>query len=232
MKNLQTNSNKDLNKDHRKRMRQRYVVSEFSGMHDYQILEFMLFYAIPRIDTKRIARNLLDEFGSLENVFSADVLRLQMIDGIGESTAIYLNALGKLMAEIKQRKLSKNKRLTKSNFKEYLIANLMNEKTEKLYAIFFNKGNTIINYKLLCEGGIDSLQFDISNILREAVLHKASGVILAHNHPGGHREPSDSDIAVTMNIARALNGIGITLKDHVIIAGGDCYSMAEKNKIF
>ena len=220
------------NKDHRKRVRYKYEVNGFSGMYDYEILELMLFYAISRIDTKPIAKELLKKFGKLENVFNADIQELTDVKGIGLNSAIYINAVGKLMGELKERKLSKNKRLTKATLKEYLIVYFMNEKTEKLYAVFLDKGNRIRNYKELCEGGIDSIQFDISNIVREAVLQKCSGVILAHNHPGGHIEPSDSDCAVTMSIAQALNKVGITLKDHIIIADGNCYSMADNDKLF
>lgn len=220
------------NEGHRKRVRFKYEINGFSGMYDYEILEFMLFYAIPVKDTKPLAKELLKKFGKLENVFDAEISELTEVEGIGLNTAIYLNATGKLMGELRERKLSTNKRLTKENLEEHLIVRFMNEKTEKLYAIFLDKGNRIRNYKQICEGGIDNIQFDISNIVREAVLQKCASVILAHNHPGGHREPSHSDCAVTMSIAQALNKVGISLKDHIIIADGNCYSMAENKKIF
>ena len=220
------------NAGHRERVRFKYEVNGFSGMYDYEILEFMLFYAIPRRDTKEIAKELLEKFGKLENVFSADIEELKEFHGIGLNAAIYINATGKLMAELRERKLSKNKRLTKENLKDHLITHFINERTEKLYAVFLDKGNRIRNYKELCEGGIDSLQFDVSDIIREALLQKCTGVILAHNHPGGHISPSDSDRAATLSISQALNKVGITLKDHIIIADGNCYSMAENNKDF
>ena len=223
---------KNLNKGHRARMRAKYEVSGFSGMYDHEILEFLLFYTIPVKDTKPLAKQLLEKFGKLENVFEADIEELTSFGGVGIKTAIHINAVGRLMSELKQRKLSRKRALNKSNLKEYLIDYFINERTEKLYAIFLDKGNRIKSHKEICSGGIDSIQFDISNIVREAIIHKAVSIILAHNHPGGHREPSDFDYAVTVSIAQALGRVGINLKDHIIISDGSYYSMAENKKIF
>jgi len=223
----------NLNAGHRKRMRQKFEVSGFSGMYDHEVLEFMLFYAIPRKDTKPLAKRLIEKFGRLDNVFEADVEELMQVDELGLGTAIYLNAISSLISEIKKRKLSrKNNELTQKEVREHLIDYFMNERTEKLYAVFMGKRNKIINYRQICEGGIDNIQFDISNIVREAVLCRASGVILAHNHPGGYREPSDSDRATTLKISQVLRQLDIELRDHIIISGGSYYSMAENGDLF
>lgn len=222
----------NIHKNHRERMRAKFEISGFSGMTDYEILEFLLFYTIAVRDTNPIAHNILDKLHTLDRVFSADINELRTIDGVGEKTALHLKAVGELMLAVRKRALKKGRVLSSAEeISDYLIDFFLSERTEKMYAFFLDKGDRLISYKLLLEGAVDSLPFDEGEIVREAAISRCAGVILSHNHPGGHIEPSYEDIAATAKIAKALGYIHVTLKDHIIIAGGNYFSMREQNKL-
>lgn len=217
---------------HRERMRAKFEISGFSGMADHEILEFLLYYTIPVKNTNPIAHSLLNRFHTLERVFQAEIEELKTVDGIGEKSAVHIKAIGELISAIKKRALRKKQVLSSAALAyDYLTDFFINERTEKLYAFFLDKGDRLLSWKLICEGGIESIQLDAGEIVREAVLQRCVSVILAHNHPGGHVAASDADIAATIKIAQALQYVHVNIKDHIIIAGDSYYSMAEDKRL-
>lgn len=228
----QKSNSENIHKNHRERMRAKFEISGFSGMADHEILEFMLFYAIPLKDTNPIAHRILERFQTLERVFGAELNELKTIDGVGEKTAVYIKAIGELFKNVRKRSLRKGQALSTVKLaSEYLIDFFINESNEKMYAFFLDKGDRLISYKMLFEGSVDSIAFDEADIVREAAITRCSSVIISHNHPGGHIEASYADISATRKISRALECIHVTLKDHIIIAGENYFSMREKSGI-
>lgn len=220
-------------KNHRRRMKDKFIVSDFAGMAEHEILEFMLYFPVARIDTKGLARKLINTYGSIENVVSADVIDLMKIEGIGEHTAIFLKSLGSLYGYFGRNELKPKTVLdTPEKIGKYVSRFFNNSKTEVMIAFFLDKGNRLIKWKIIKEGGIDYVEVDKAEIVREAAVSHAVSVILAHNHPGGHHGPSSTDVDTTINVANALHTVNVRLKDHIVVADGNytsCMDMGLMN---
>lgn len=212
---------------HRQRLRARFAESGFKGFHDYEILELMLFYAIPQKDTKPLAKRLIQAFGSLSSVLDAATEDLAKVEGCGASISIYLQAMRSLFAAYGEdaiRQDGGNRLTTMSGLVEYLRAAIGNRQNEVLYAVFLDAKNEVLATKELSEGTISQAAAYPRRIVEEALKCKATSLILSHNHPSGIAEPSEDDQRITEEIKNALALVEISLQEHVILAGGDNYS--------
>ena len=211
---------------HRKRLRERFNNAPIRTFADYEILEMLLFYAVPRGDTKLTAKQLLAKFGSLSAVLNAESSDLHEIEGVGEGTSTLLKLLLDFNSRLALPLENKDVQLL-NNFPSvltYLKLTLGFRKTECFKVIFLNRKNVLIADEIFEGGTIDKVQIYPREIVKRALANNASAVILVHNHPSGDVSPSKDDLDVTKDIKSALNLINVSLHDHIIIAGNQHYS--------
>jgi DNA repair protein RadC len=217
---------------HRHRLRKRFFDAGFNGLADYEILELALTYAIPRKDVKPQAKALIQEFGSLKQVLDTDINNFKKAKILSEYSAGFLLFLKKfsslyLSLDIKQQKQVNSP----DKIKDFLISSLSGEKIEKVYVLTLDSGNRVTSYKEL-ESGTANKSFLIPRKIAETALNnKAVSIIIAHNHPGGTLNPSQSDVAATIAVRKALDAIEVFLLDHIIVSNNNYFSFKEHSLI-
>jgi DNA repair protein RadC len=205
-------------RDHRKRLRERFLQGGAQAMPDYELLELLLFRAIPRQDVKPLARALLDAFGDLAAVVSAPVARLGQVPGVGEAVIVELK-LAEAMATRLARAKVLNRRVISSwdALLDYCHTAMAHCETEHFRVLFLDRKNCLIADEEQGHGTVDHVPVYPREVLRRALELNASALILVHNHPTGDPSPSEADIAMTEQIRRAADAMSITLHDHLII---------------
>lgn len=214
---------------HRKRLRERYLSSGASAFQDHELLELLLTYAIPRQDVNATAHALLRRFGSLERVFSAEPSALCDVDGIGESTAIFLRLQHDVQQRISLRRFSgKDGRvLLNTPAAAAFVAHemLMGEVRETGLLLCLNAQLVLTAAQRFSSGTVDQAVIFPRVVAEHALLQHAHSVILVHNHPSGDPRPSKADETVTEAVSAALQSLGIRLNDHMIVGHGVVYSL-------
>ena len=212
---------------HRERVKNAYLENRLAGMADHNILELILFYAIPRKDTKQLARDLLAHFGGdLNRVFQANVEELECVKGIGESAAILLTLFGEVSRRTAAQKNKGIKRFADYHVtKEYCHNLLDNLPTERMLLITLDNQDRLIRTHTIAEGTVNAASVEPRKLVQAALTDNAAALIVAHNHPAGNFLPSQEDVAFTKNLSFLLRKIGIHLKDHVIVGEGGSISM-------
>ena len=222
---------KGIHAGHRERLRNKFINHGHEALEEHELLELLLFYAIPQKNTNPIAHALIDRFGSLKNVLDAEVSELCEISGIGE----YAAALIKLQASVAKvyyTTLPKKARLASvGEASSYIVNQLYGRKTEGFYAFALDINLRLIGYKLIAEGNIDRVSVDVRKLTSFALDSQAAFILLAHNHPNGTARPSYADIELTKSIVSLLHPLGIGVCDHIITSGRDFYSFNQQ-KLF
>ena len=219
----------NVHKGHRERVRQRFLQGGIDSLDDYQILEFLLFYVHKRKDTNPLGHELINKFKTLDGVFSATYEELCSVDGIGDSGASLITLIGQLRNRIKRSNMTRKVRLyTTEDAAEYCAQYFEDLPNERMIVISLNSKKDVIATDIISEGGPNSALVDVRKVLEIALLRKASGIILSHNHPGDSTHPSASDLVVTSNIIRVLEGINISVIDHIICNDKTYTSLAER----
>ena len=218
----------DQLRGHRNRVRERYLNTGLDTFQDYEALELLLFYAIPRKDTKSTAKNLIARFGSLPAVLDATLEELTEA-GLSPNAAILL----KLVPDMNRYYAVKTdgagqKVHSTSDAGKILCAMFRHEQTESVRLLCLNAGGKVLKLALLNEGDINAVHFSVRKIVETALSAKAVSVILAHNHPGGTLTPSREDLDATNSAKAALSTVGIQLLDHLIISGDGYCSLREE----
>ena len=213
---------------HREKMRQRFMTGGLDAFADHEILELLLYYAIPRRDTNPIAHALMERYGSLPAVLAAPREDLKRTEGIGESAAVLLHLVPQVCRRARLAQVGEDQVLNSSERAgAYLLECFDGESREVIYQLCLDRKGKLLACKRLGEGSVASADLDVRRLVENAILTGASAVILAHNHPSGVALPSDGDYTATMRVRAALNAIGIELADHIIVADGDFVSMAD-----
>ena len=218
---------------HRNRIKDKYSKSGINGWHDYEVLELALSYAIPRKDTKSIAKDLLSKFKTMNGVLDADRKDLEVITSISEHTALFLKLL-KDVAILYMEKGIHNRDLLSSPqiVYNYLRTALKGAVDEEFKMLFLDSRNQLITIETLKTGTINKSAVYPRKIVERALYNHAVGVIIAHNHPSGGLHPSQNDREITKAINDALKTVEITLLDHIIIGNNDYFSFKNKNEDF
>lgn len=205
-------------RDHRKRLRQRFLEGGADAVPDYELLELVLFRALPRRDTKPLARRLLDVFGDFNGVLSAPPDRLLEVKDVGDAVVLELK-----LVEAAAQRLSRSKVLRRpalSNWTQlltYCHTVMSHKDIEQFRCLFLDNKNVLIADEALAEGTVNHVPVYPREVVKRALSLNASALILVHNHPSGDPTPSDADIHMTQQIQAALATMDITLHDHLII---------------
>jgi DNA repair protein RadC len=205
---------------HRARLRKRLIEGGSDALHDHELIEYLLTLAIPRRDTKPLARSLIAEFGSLGAVFTADAESLEragLTEGaIGAIKIAHASAVRLLKGQVTSRPvLGSWQALT-----DYLHVAMAHRMTESARVLHLNARNMLIRDELMSEGSVDQAAIYVREVARRALELGSAAIILVHNHPSGDPSPSRQDIAITREIIGALKPFGIQVHDHVIVATG------------
>ena len=213
---------------HRQRLKERFLREGLDHFSDVQVLELLLFYAIPRVDTNPIAHNLLACFGSLSQVLEAPVEELEKVPGIGRNAAVLLS-LATAVGRYYQVDRSMNTRIlqTVESCGEYLVPFFYGRRNETVFLLCLDAKCKVLCCREIGEGSVNSAGVPIRRIVETALGVNATTVVLAHNHPSGLALPSGEDVQTTRRVAAALSAVEITLADHIIVADDDYVSIAQ-----
>ena len=217
-----------MHEGHRKRVKGRFLSEGLDAFEDHQVLELLLFYCIPRRDTNELAHRMIKEFGSLAGLFEAEPKDIRERCGVSENTALLVSLVPSLARRyLKARWGEKPKLDSSSKAGDYAVSLFAGRVYEVFYALCLDSQNRV-NYAALVQEGTLTEAPVYPRLVVEAVLrHKASSVILAHNHPGGSMQPSRADIEVTGRVSKALEAISVKVVDHIIVAGERYFSFKE-----
>lgn len=217
---------------HRKRLRERFQRSGFDGFHDHEVLEFLLTYAIPQRDVKPIAKALIERFGSLSAVFDAPVTSLREIAGIADRSSILIHCIPRIIERYQKDRWEKRESVNSTrDAVTFLTAELGTERNEVFCLLALNSQNALIASERIQRGTVNRTAVFPRQVVEASLKHRASAVILAHNHPGGDPRPSSADRQLTRKLKKLLNDLDIVVHDHIIIAGPRYFSFNESGEL-
>jgi DNA repair protein RadC len=201
-------------------MRTRLLTAGPEALADHEMLEMVLFLALPRRDTKPIARVLLDRFGGFGAVIAAPLTDLVKIEGLGEAGAAALKVVQAAALRLVRGSVMNQPVLNDwDRLMDYLLARLAFEKVEQFRVLFLDNRNRLLGDEMLGQGTVDQAPVYPREVVRRALELHANSLILTHNHPSGDPTPSREDLAMTREVQRAAEALRISLHDHIIIAG-------------
>ncbi len=210
---------------HRGRMRQRLLTAGPDALADHEMLEMILFIALPRRDTKPIARAMLTRFGSFGAVIGAPVPELLAIEGLGEAGAAAIKLVQAAAQRLLRHKATERPVLSSwDRTIDYLTAAMAQERVEQFRVLFLDNRHRLIADEVQGRGTIDRTPAYPREVVKRCLELNATGIVLAHNHPSGEPTPSRDDIAMTGEIVRAAAALGIRVHDHVVVGKGKCVS--------
>ena len=213
---------------HRDRLRERFVKVGVDGLADYEILELLLFMALPRRDVKPLAKKLLQNFGSLPNVFHASLADLTAF-GLSENTAIAIKTVEAAALHLmKQDVIGKPVLNNWTRLMDYVQASMAHEQRENFRLLFLNKKNELIADEIQQSGTVDHTPAYPREIVKRALELNATAIIFVHNHPSGDSTPSRADIDMTQAIIAAAKPLNIAIHDHLVVSKTSVTSMKSK----
>lgn len=216
-----------MHEGHRERMREKYRKHGVETLEPHEVLELLLFYSQPRVNTNEVAHRLLDTFQSLSGVLDADSDSLCSIPGVGKSSAVFLHLIKDVVNLYNQGKLERNPILpTAMDAGNYILRLIGDQAKEGFYVFCMDPEGRVLSHRKIAEGSAYRVYIDVRLVAEYALTHHAYAVILAHNHPKGLIEPSDEDLQLTRQIQSALSPLSISVTDHIIVGDGCFYSMA------
>jgi len=217
---------------HRQRLRASYVNGGLSSLSDVNTLELLLFYPVPRKDTNVLAHRLLDTFGSIDNVFKADLSELMNVEGVTENIAVFIKLIPDIQNRIALTSAQKTKYISSSSDAgEYFKAAFKNLTEECVNVMCLDANNKLLKVAPLGKGSVNEVNVNVRTIVDCVVRNRASSIILAHNHPDGNKNPSAEDIDLTRGISSVLSALQVAVLDHIIVADDDYYSFADNSML-
>jgi len=217
---------------HRVRLRERFLKTGGQGLADYEVIELLLTFAIPRRNTKPIAKELFRRFKNIQGILEAPREELMKVPGVGQNAAFLIKFFLEASSYYLRERIKKREYLhSAKDVHEYLQVSMMSLKHEVFKVIFLNAKNEIISVEDLHEGTLNQSLVYPRKIIEKALHYNASGLIFVHNHPSGHAKPSPQDHEITRNLVFASRMMDIEVFDHIIIGHGDYYSFAEEGHI-
>ena len=209
-------------------MRERFLRYGLDNFNDHNVLELLLFYAVPRQDTNELAHALLDAFGTLDGVFDASVDALKSVDGIGDTAAALIHLVPEAARRYFISKTLPGDILADSEAAgKYLLPRFLTCRNETMYLVCMDAKLKVLDCREVSQGSTTSVSVNLRRIVQIALGQNASVVMLAHNHTSGIALPSQEDVAVTLKVRDLLEQVGVDLADHIVVAGDDFVSMAD-----
>jgi len=214
--------------EHRKRLREKFLKAGAEGFHDYELLELLLTVAIPRVDVKPPAKALMKRFGTLNAVLDASQSELKSVTGMGPTSAVLIRLVKELFsAYLAERMEGKDVLSSPSAVVDFARVKLAGLPHETFMVIYLNVKNRVIDHEVLQEGTVDRAIVYPREIIKAALTHKATGLILSHNHPSGDPEPSQEDKHLTRSVIEAARTVEIRVLDHIIVGKNGYFSFQE-----
>ncbi len=205
-------------KDHRSRLRERFMTGGSAALPDYEMLELVLFRAIPRQDVKPLAHALLEEFGDFGRVVTAPATTLKSVKGIGDAVVVELKIIEAAAQRLARSKIMQRHVISSWNeVLDYCHTVMAHREIEQFRILFLDRKNVLIADEEQSKGTVDHVPVYPREVVKRSLELNASALILVHNHPSGDPTPSEADITITHQIEQALSVMGITLHDHLII---------------
>ena len=203
---------------HRQRLRERFTEHGADAFPDYQLLEMFLFRSVPRRDTKKMAKDLIQRFGSFAEVIGAPLERLTEISGIGESVATDLKLVEAAVKRVTKRRITERKSLGSwSEVIDHCRASMAFDDRESFRCLFLDKKNGLILDEVQGRGTVDHTPVYPREVMRRALELSASALVLVHNHPSGDPSPSTADVKMTLDLIAIGKPMGIAIHDHIIV---------------
>jgi DNA repair protein RadC len=203
---------------HRQRLRQRFMEGGADALPDYELLELILFRAIPRRDTKPLAKQLLAKFGSFPAVLNASPARLREVRGMGDAVITELKLVRAASLRLLNREIMDRPLLSSWNqVMNYCQAAMAHSEIEQFRILFLDKRNRLIADEVQQEGTVDHTPVYVREIFKRALELSATALILVHNHPSGDPTPSQADIKMTREIMDTARNLSIVIHDHIIV---------------
>lgn len=212
---------------HRERLRRRFLLGGGRDMPDYELLELLLTIAIPRRDVKPLAKELIRKFGSFAEVVNAPLEELMLVKGVKENTAAVLRIVRECSVRSSWQSLKGTDAPVISDFDamvDYCRSAMAYQMVEEFRIIFLNSKLYVIGEEIQQRGTVDQVAIHPREVIKSAMMHGASAMILVHNHPSGIVTPSKADMEITKRIKEAAEAVSIRLFDHLIISKSSVYS--------
>jgi DNA repair protein RadC len=219
--------------NHRERLKGKFIDSGLDALHDYETLELLLSFSIPRKDVKPLAKDLLREFNSIKGVMDAELSALMGIRGITKHTAILIKLAKEVGALYLKDKAGEKIQIScTAELLNYCKMSFGGLKDERFCIISLNSQNRVIEMDTIQEGIVNQAVVYPRKVLECSLKRKASSIILVHNHPSGHVKPSEADIRLTKLIQDTAKVMDIAVHDHIIIGDNKVFSFREEGIIF
>ena len=203
---------------HRARLRKRLIEGGGDALLDHELIEYVLALAIPRIDTKPLAKDLLKEFGGIAGLLTADAAAIARVKGMGDGAVAALKIVqAASLRLLRDRIMDKPVLASWQALLDYLRADMAHKTTERVRVLHLNSRNMLIRDEAMSEGSIDQAAIHPREVIRRAIDLGSSAIILVHNHPSGDPTPSGSDVEMTKDIVAAAKTLDISVHDHLII---------------
>ncbi len=203
---------------HRDRLRGR-LLSDHEELLDYEVIEYLLTVTVPRVDTKALAKRLLEEFGGIGGLLAADPASMKRIKGMGDSAAAAIRVAQASAQRILKGAVQDKPVLSSwQALLDYLRAAMAHLSIEHFRVLHLDNKNVLIRDELMSEGTVDQASVHVREVIKRALELSSSSIILVHNHPSGDPRPSQADIRLTRTIVEVARNLGIAVHDHVIVA--------------
>lgn len=207
--------------DHRARLRERFMQGGAAALPDYEMLELVLFRAIPRQDVKPLARRLIEVFGDFNRVLTAPAARLTAVPGVGPAVICELRLVAAAAERLARARVLQRPVLSSWDvLLDYCHTAMAHAQVEQFRCLYLDRKNVLIADEELARGTVDHVPVNPREIMRRVLELNASALILVHNHPSGDPTPSEADITMTRRIAHAAEVMGVTIHDHLVIGRG------------
>ncbi len=217
---------------HRRRLKERFSIYGSESFREYELLELLLTYSIPRKDVKEQAKSLITRFKTLAEVLNADVKELSEVAGISGNSAVLIGLCREIAVKyFEDRIYQKDIIAEPGSVYDFVRIKLSHLKDEMFMVILLNPKNHVIDFTVLDEGTVDSAIVYPRKILKQVIEKNASSVILVHNHPSGVCDPSNDDIRLTSAVKDAVRPVDVKVLDHIIAGSTGYFSFREKNLI-
>jgi len=219
-----------IHKEHRQRVKKRFLGEGLDHFDEVHALELLLFYAIPVQDVNELAHDLLNHFGSLHQVLSAPPEQLMAVKGVKEHTAILLSLVRgisqKYMVDYEDPVIQLK---DWNQCGKYMVNRFLGRRDEVVMLLCLDAKRMPLCCRIVSEGSVNTAEVSVRKVVEAALAVNATSAVLAHNHPSGLALPSMEDIVTTRRVAVALDAVGITLEDHIVVAGRDYVSLVRSN---